>query len=256
MVKKKGSKKKGSKSSEPAPLPKPELSTMAVIMGVKPDSKFPSVKQSPSEALLLHAAALGDNLEVCRFIVEDRADVDATNMNGSTAIHVAARKNYLALVKDLIEKDADLNLQENFNVGGYTPLMYAVENNNLAMAELLLRNDADPNIADSRMWFSPLHACARGGEQYITMAKKLLDHGANPDARDKEGNNPSYWAQELDNTQFLKITGMPKPAFLTAAERFQHQQLAKELRAGAMPSKGGKKKGGKKKGKGKKKKKK
>jgi ankyrin repeat protein len=199
------------------------------------------------ESLLLHAAALGDNMEVCRFIVEESTNINAVNMNGSSCCHIAAQKKYLALLKDLIEKGADLNIQEKFDVGGYTPLMYAVENNNLAMAELLLRHDADPNIADSRMWFSPLHHCARGGEQFITMTKKLMDHGANPDARDKEGNNAAYWAQELDNHKFLKIAGMPKPAILTAAERFQALQLAKELKAAATGEK--KKKGGKKGGK-------
>ena len=107
-----------------------------------------------TETLLLHAAALGDTREAARLIVEEVADVNCTNSNGSTPCHVhntrtscssrrcsrfsalqiAAAMGYMSLLQFLIEQGADLDSQENGQIGGYTPLMYAIQDNNLLVS--------------------------------------------------------------------------------------------------------------------------
>ena len=44
--------------------------------------------------------------------------------------------------------------------------------------------------------------------------------GADPNIEDVDGNNPSYWAQEMGKYSILKIPGMPPPKSMTAEERF------------------------------------
>jgi ankyrin repeat protein len=79
----------------------------------------------------------------------------------STPLHVAARKDRLAVVKLLIRHNADLNARE---VGGFTPLMWASSNGRVAVASELLRAGADR------------HAKGDDGATALVMARKNGKH--------------------------------------------------------------------------------
>ena len=55
-----------------------------------------------------------------------------------------------------------------------------------------------------------LHYCARLHD-HNDMAKLLLAKGADPELKDQNGYNCSFWAKEMNNSGFLALKGIPGP---------------------------------------------
>lgn len=62
---------------------------------------------------------------------------------GKSALHAAAERGNAEYIKILLERGADINIQ---NEEGYTPLMKAIYRENPETVKLLLDNGADVNI--------------------------------------------------------------------------------------------------------------
>jgi len=77
-----------------------------------------------------------------RALITERADVNATAADGSTALHVAAQRDHLALVQLLLGAGANPKATTRYNI---TPLYLAALNGNTAIMERLLDVGADPN---------------------------------------------------------------------------------------------------------------
>jgi ankyrin repeat protein len=95
---------------------------------------------------------------------------------------IAANNNNLSTVRALIEKGANVNLQ---NKKGETALLLSCEpqiDNRIAI--LLLDNGADPNIKDNER-FTPLMFACR--DENIELVKKFLDNGADPNIKNAHG---------------------------------------------------------------------
>lgn len=107
---------------------------------------------------LVYAARQGD-LASARNLVDAGADVNQTTADGWTAMLVATHNKYNVLASYLLDKGADPNIA---NSKGWTPLYIATDNRNLEFGTMPVRN-ADMDHLD---WI-----------------KKLLDAGANPNAR-------------------------------------------------------------------------
>ena len=70
--------------------------------------------------------------------IENGAKVDLQNRHwGKTALHYAVEKGNLKIIKYLVEKGADANLQ---NEGGRTALHYAKQKGNQEIIDLLTKN--------------------------------------------------------------------------------------------------------------------
>ena len=97
-------------------------------------------------ALLWDDLRLG-NLEHVQAAIAGRADVNARNANGQTALTVAVRRGSLDIVQVLIAAGADINTRDNY---GDTALMHGAIYNYLEIVEALIAAGADVNIRDNR----------------------------------------------------------------------------------------------------------
>lgn len=77
---------------------------------------------------------------VVRQLLEQRADVSAKDIDGSTALHTAAMRDHKGVVELLLEKKADVTATFK---DGFTPLLLAAEKGHCSMCLLLLENRAD-----------------------------------------------------------------------------------------------------------------
>jgi ankyrin repeat protein len=126
----------------------------------------------------LVAAIRSKNAASVRALLKQRVDVNASQADGSTALHWAAHVDDLAIADLLLRAGAHPNAT---NDNGFAPLHLACINRSAAMVERLLTAGADANTA-SRNGETVLMTCARAGEP--TAVKALLVHGAR--VNDKE----------------------------------------------------------------------
>ena len=103
----------------------------------------------------------------------DRGEgVDATEADGTTALHWAAERDDLAMVERLLQAGALATAANRF---GVTPLELAANNGNGEIVERLLAAGADPN-GRSREGQTPLMSAALNGQAAAVDA--LIAHGA------------------------------------------------------------------------------
>jgi len=85
-----------------------------------------------------------------------------------------------------------------------TEILKAVESNHAGDLKRLLDAGADPNSKDRRKvdGKTPLHtACMNGCPEVVHL---LLSHGAYPNARDRDGGTPLYYACEKNDATFTR----------------------------------------------------
>ena len=122
-------------------------------------------------------------------LLKQRADVNAPQVDGMTALHWAAYHDDLETAELLVQAGANVKAANRY---GVTPLSLACTNGNGAIVELLLKAGADPN-APLPGGETPLMTAARTGA--LAAVKALLSHGASVDAKDDgAGRRRLMWA--------------------------------------------------------------
>ncbi len=194
---------------------------------------------------LLHAAARGAGLRrdisrrpMLNYLLEHELAVDATDVEGRTALHFAAQAGASELVEMLVARGANLNALDIERMGvlhyalsdpatptearlrtmavliglgatvdapnghGDTPLHLAADTGALAVARLLISRGADVN-ARTRDGMTPLHAAARRGATDVI--DLLLSHGADPGAKTAVGTTPRGLAERNGQSAAAKM---------------------------------------------------
>ena len=137
---------------------------------------------------------------------------------GLTALVFAAREGDLDTARILIEAGADVNQATQY---GWSALLTATQNRNYRLASYLLDHGANPSLANKGGW-TPLYLATdnrniEGGDypvragdlDHLDFIKKLLDHGANVNARAKDSTETRtiftmQWLYEDGATPFLR----------------------------------------------------
>ena len=166
----------------------------AALMGSQ--AAFAAAAGSP----LADAEAKQDKAAVAA-LLQQKADVNAKQPDGATALHWAAHWDDLATADLLLRAGANVNAANDY---GATPLSLACMNGNSAMVEKLLGAGANPNTA-LPSGETPLMRCARSGA--TAAVKALLARKASVDATDKDqGQTALMWAvaqKHADTAQAL-----------------------------------------------------
>ncbi|KAK3262073.1 hypothetical protein CYMTET_29052, partial [Cymbomonas tetramitiformis] len=158
----------------------------------------------------LHAAAERGLVEMVRELVGKGAEVDAEDGEGRTALtvalafgqeaaaralleagagvnagtgrrplHAAAEKGMVEMVRDLVDKGAEVDAEDG---EGHTALTQALAGGKEAAARALLEAGAGVDAGTGQR---PLHAAAMKGT--VEMVRELVEKGAEVDAEDREG---------------------------------------------------------------------
>jgi ankyrin repeat protein len=135
-------------------------------------------------------AAMKGNKEAVRALLEQKTNVNAPQVDGTTALHWAVRTDDLEIAKMLIRAGANVSASTN---EGVTPLQLAALNGNAALMEILIKAGADPNAPLTKFGDTVLMMAARTGK--TDGIKVLLDHGAQVNATETwGGTTPLMWA--------------------------------------------------------------
>jgi hypothetical protein len=122
----------------------------------------------------------------------------------------AARIDCEDCVRLLLKHGADAKARTD---AGLTALHYAAFKGNLAMVKLLLEAGAAVSVADDR-GLTPLMMAANSKSKNPEVVRLLLEHGADMQAKDDLGRTPAAWARIGSRSEIVKI--LPGPAAVEA----------------------------------------
>ncbi len=143
---------------------------------------------APADPPLIEAVKNQDTTAV-RALLQERADVNAPQPDGATALHWAAYHDDQATADLLIRAGANVNATNEL---GATPLWLACTNGSAAMIETLLTAGADPNTALPE-GETPLMTASRTG--IAGAVRLLLAHGADVNVTEhSRGQTALMWA--------------------------------------------------------------
>lgn len=132
-------------------------------------------------------------------LLKQGANVNATEGDGSTALHWASYRDDLPLAELLLKAGAKVNATNDL---GATPLWAACMNGNAAMAQRLLQAGADPNLA-LLSGETPLMVAARVGAAPVVSA--LLAKGAKVNVSATRGQTALMWAVAQKHPAVTKL---------------------------------------------------
>jgi ankyrin repeat protein len=121
-------------------------------------------------------------------LLRQHANVNATDVDGATALHWAAYEDDVDLVRALLRSGATVTIANRY---GIRPLSLACANGNAAIVDELLKAGADPNLTTTGE--PPIMLAARAGS--ADAVKLLAAYGANVNAREGlRGQTALMWA--------------------------------------------------------------
>ncbi len=171
----------------------------------------------------LIVAAEAGHSKIVELLLDYRADVNATDADGNTALHLAASQGHVYAVKKLLAKQANPSLTNRFRE---TPLEMALGNGHKTVSEDLLNAGTPVDVfsaialgdttrvkkelerdatlvTQTKRELTPLHLAAREGN--LEIVRVLLEKGAPVNARSRPdgGETPLYLATRNGRTEVL-----------------------------------------------------
>ena len=146
----------------------------------------------------LHVASELGQFTVVQVLLANHADVNAGGEYNRTSLHFAVREEHPKVVRLLLENGADVNSKTDF---GITPLYTLSDRRgSLEVAQILLEHGANPSLR-SRNGMDSLYKALQ--MSYRGLARLLVKYGADPNTRDHCGktllhvsSNDGYYVAE------------------------------------------------------------
>src|SRR5215472_5970784 len=146
-------------------------------------------------------AVMNRNKEAVRSLLQKKADVNGTQVDGTTALHWAVRADDLETADLLIRAGANVSAA---NREGVLPMQLAAINGSAAMMTRLIKAGANPNASLSKFNDTALMLAARTGKP--DAIKVLLDNGAQVNAVETwGGTTPLMWAVSERHVDAVKL---------------------------------------------------
>jgi len=176
---------------------------------------------------LAAAVQEGRRKQVQATLAEEPRLADAVNQQGLSLVLAARYRGHDAIVSDLIEAGADLDIFDAAAIGrldvvqeyieawarwvnehgrdGFTPLQLACYFGQEEVALWLLEHGADVDaIAQNAQRIRPLHAAA-AGKGSLDLLRALLERGADPNARQSGGFTALHTAADRGDVEMARL---------------------------------------------------
>ncbi|EAY19356.1 ankyrin repeat protein, putative [Trichomonas vaginalis G3] len=137
--------------------------------------------------MALHIATECGSMKTIKILISHGADVNAKDMNGRTALHIASRKNYDKIAKFLVSHNADVNLKDK---NGKSALYYAIMSNYKEIAKILIAHGSnfDEKNGEGKNF---LHIALEHYQAEIS--NFLINHGVDINQKDNNGYSPLHY---------------------------------------------------------------
>ncbi|MBA3536995.1 MAG: ankyrin repeat domain-containing protein [Tatlockia sp.] len=165
------------------------------------DNKADLTAQTGDKSTALHMAIAKEHTDIAQLLIVKGSTIDARNQNNCTPLYLAIRSGKLSAVKLLIDKGADINALSTANQSLlYASLVLGYEE----IAQWLLDKGIKVvDVQETSTMLAPLHLAAQ--KNYITVAKALLDKGADINIKDIKGKTPLHLAIENNHLVMAKL---------------------------------------------------
>lgn len=184
--------------------------------------------------LPLSEAVRNSDADAVQSLLASSADPNATEVDGSTALHWAAHRGDAPMVKRLLDAGADPNVATHYSI---TPLALAAKIGNAAVIDLLLDAGADPNATFEEGQTALMSAARNGNTEAV---RALLRRGVQVNAAESyRGQTALMLAAGEGNTAAVEllvefgadphIRSKGDYTALLFAVRNNHQETAKFL---------------------------
>ena len=167
-----------------------ELCKLLLKHGAKPNVLY------KGDPILFKVATLG-KLGIAKLLIDNGAEIDATNSEGRTALQGASDIGHKAVVAYLLEIGADIHHGSD---NGSTPLHLAATHGFAEIVELLINSGADLQRPSPGGW-TPLHLCY----DYPETTRLLLKNGADVNSVTTSGFTPLYLAASNNYPEVVKV---------------------------------------------------
>ena len=217
--------------------PRPDLARALLEAGAQVNP------QSSAGLTPLHNAALFASPETVAYLLEQGADPEGRSvLLGVPPLLMAVTRGDPRTVAQLLDHHADVN---GLGPNGETPLARAAVLGATEIARVLIDRRARVMVRFARVNHTPLHVAAAHG--FVPMIQLLLEHEADPEAKDTNGFTPLLKAAEQGRTFALRAlllagakvnttNALRRSALWLAASRGHAESVAYLLSHGADPA--------------------
>ena len=154
-----------------------------------------------NDLTIFEASACGKLDDVKSIVAKDPNLIKTFAPDGFTALGLASFFSQESVVEFLLHAGADPR-QPSMNAFKVAPLHSAAAVKNITIAKLLLENGADVN-ASQQEGVTPLHSAAHNNDK--PMAELLLQHKADRQAKTESGKTPFDFALETKNDELIQL---------------------------------------------------
>lgn len=141
-------------------------------------------------------------LRKLRVLHEYGVDLDAQNLDGDTALHLAiVRLGSVNSIRALLDAGAST---ERKGREGRTPLLYAIHLRQEEKAGVLLDGGAAVDYADEN-GSTPLHLAIAAKKLRPALIRRIIDAGPDINQPDREGRTPLFDAVKLERPRVAKL---------------------------------------------------